>query len=202
MSTIEIIEYPWEGSEIYNGDSFLLFGYGSLVNQVSAKDVVSAKKLTPCYALGVKRVFNYSPDEIVLSRPMYQDASRGKEYSAALNLVPTANEADKPNGVVMEVYRNEIPDLVKRERGYSLIKVRCINFFDASDSMEAYALSAPEYYDNRQLVDNSLLPNVSYYQLCKQGAKNISESFLTHWMETTFIGSGIPVADWENKEGF
>lgn len=202
MKKTPIIPYPWEDAEIHSKDAFWLFGYGSLINQASAQETLDNNLLIPCIAHGIKRVFNYSPDATVLARPMYQDPTRGPRYSAALNVQYTGNANDHPNGVLRKITKAELPQLIERERGYHLIKIKCTDFFNLNTTYEAYALSAPEYFENRQLIDNSLLPKVPYYRICKQGAAEISDDFLAHWMATTFIGDGRPVAEWEVEEGF
>lgn len=197
-----MISYPWSDflSEI---DEFYLFGYGSLINEYSySKDIKSSSELIPVIGYEIKRILNYSPDEIVRSRPLYHDPNRGDRYSAAFNIIHTKKISDKVNGVLRKIKRKDFESLITRERGYSLIKVKCESFGSITrEKYEAYALSAPVYYNDRKLIDNKLLPNVPYYKICKKGASDISEDFLKLWLETSYLGDGRNVVDWEKDEG-
>lgn len=62
-------------------------------------------------------------------------------------------------------------------------------------------MTAPKVYKGRQLVNNDLLPNVPYYKICREGAAAISEAFLELWLDTSFLGDGRTVRQWEKDEG-
>jgi len=197
----KLIPYPWE--ELLNNiDNFYLFGYGSLINEYSySVDMKKSNGLVPVIGYGVKRILNYDPDEMVRRRSVYQDPERGEKYFAAFNLEYTANDKDKVNGVLRKIQKSDFTSFVARERGYSMVKIKCISFEqENNDFFEAYALCAPEYFKNRKLINNKLLPNVPYYKVCREGASKISQEFLQMWLETSFLGDGRNVIEWEKEE--
>lgn len=195
------IPYPWK--DLFSGlENFYLFGYGSLINEYSSqKDLKKSKMLFPANAYGVKRILNYSPDENVRKRSGYNDPDRGEQYSAAFNIELTKKPEDRANGVLRLIRKSDFEAFVAREVGYSLIKIPCLPFDgDNQTIIEAYTLCAPHFYNDRQLVDNTLMPNVPYYNVCKKGALDISQDFLDEWLATSFIGDGRNVSDWEADE--
>ncbi len=196
-----LILYPWK--ELLNNiDNFYLFGYGSLINEYSySVDMKKSNGLIPVIGYGVKRILNYDPDEIVRSRPLYQDPERGEKYFAAFNVEYTANEKDKVNGVLRKIEKSDFASFIARERGYSMVKIKCTSFEkESNETFEAFTLCAPEFFENRKLINNQLLPNVPYYKICREGASQISEEFLQMWLETSFLGDGRNVMEWEKEE--
>ncbi|MAB47605.1 MAG: hypothetical protein CMC05_03140 [Flavobacteriaceae bacterium] len=197
-----IFLYPWTPL-VKAKKSFNLFGYGSLINQYSSKEAISnSVALEPVMGYGVKRILNYDPDENVRSRAIYQDPDRGNEYFGVFNLDYTGDYKNKVNGVMRKVEVEDFDNLVKREVGYSLVKIQCQDFNNSKAPLvEAYTLVAPLNFNGRQLVNNELLPNVPYYKVCRDGAKHVSEQFLEVWLDTSFLGNGKNVRDWEKEEG-
>ncbi|MCB4808573.1 hypothetical protein LG651_09940 [Tamlana sp. 62-3] len=198
----DLIIYPWE-KFLEESKGFNLFGYGSLINQYSSQETISnSTQLQPVMGFGIKRVLNYDPDENVRSRSIYHDPERGDEYFGVFNLEYTGNIQDKANGVLRKVETGDFENFVKREVGYSLVKIRCQDFYNSSSPFtDAYALVAPQKFNGRQLVNNELLPNVPYYKLCRDGSRYVSEKFLEVWLDTSFLGNGKNVRDWEKEEG-
>ena len=197
-----IYPYPWTAF-LEQKTSFHLFGYGSLINQYSSQQAINnSASLVPVMGYGIRRVLNYDPDEHVRSRAIYQDPERGDEYFGVFNLEYTGRIDDAANGVMRVVEQADFENFVRREVGYSLVGIQCRDF-EKSDSplIEAYTLVAPPYFDGRKLVNNDLLPNVPYYRVCRDGAAHISEKFLEVWLDTSFLGNGLNVRDWEQAEG-
>ena len=195
------IPYPWK-EFLKNRECFNIFGYGSLINQYSSQQAINnLNELIPVMGYGIKRILNYDPDENVRSRAIYHDADRGEEYFGAFNIEYTGKDEDKANGVMRVVEKADFENLVTREVGYSLVKIKC-QLFGKSDSkfIEAYTLVAPLVYNGRQLVNNALLPNVPYYKVCREGAAEVSEKFLEVWLNTSFLGDGRSVRTWEKDE--
>ncbi|SHJ62670.1 hypothetical protein [Pseudozobellia thermophila] len=194
--------YPWKDF-LRSKDEFNLFGYGSLINQFSSqKDIKGSLQLVPVTAIGVKRILNYDPDENVRSRPIYHDPDRGEPYFGAFNVQYTGLDHDRANGVLRRVQKSDYANFTAREIGYSLVRIECFPFDrPEAKSIEAYTLVAPEVYNGRQLVNNDLLPNVPYYKICRDGAKAISAAFLQQWLDTSFLGDGRSVRQWEKDEG-
>ncbi len=197
----DMIPYPWK-EFLSKINSFYLFGYGSLINEYSySVDMKTSNGLIPVMGFGIKRILNYDPDEKVRSRPLYQDPLRGEEYFAAFNVEYTQDVKDKANGVLRKIEKSDFESFVSRERGYSLVKIICESFGKENPkTYEAYTLCAPEYFQGRKLVNNQLLPNVPYYKICKQGAAEVSDDFLEVWLDTSFLGDGRNVREWEKDE--
>ena len=42
----------------------------------------------------------------------------------------------------------------------------------------------------QRVVDNSLLPNPSYVEICLAGAKEVSPEFVTAFLDTSYLGDG------------
>lgn len=198
----ELIVYPWDDF-LSTVNEFYLFGYGSLINEFSySNDMKNSTGLIPVIGYGIKRILNYDPDETVRSRPLYHDPERSDNYFAAFNVQYTKNSNDLVNGVLRKIRKSDFESLVTRERGYSLVKINCVSFDPLNRTeFEAYTLCAPEFFNGRKLINNDLLPNVPYYRLCKKGAADISKEFLKLWLETSFLGDGRNVLDWEKDEG-
>lgn len=197
-----LIPYPWH-SLLAKKEPFNLFGYGSLINQFSSQKAINnSTELIPVMGYGIKRVMNYDPDENVRSREIYQDTERGDEYFGVFNLEYTANSKDIANGVMRTVEPSDFENFVKREVGYSLVKIECRLFENIDDEpFEAYTLVAPLEFNGRKLVNNKLLPNVPYYKICRDGAEHISKQFLEVWLDTSFLGDDRNVREWEKEEG-
>ncbi|MBC2844903.1 hypothetical protein [Winogradskyella flava] len=198
----DLIPYPWKDF-LKGNNGFNLFGYGSLINQFSSKEAISnSTQLKPVMGFGIKRVLNYDPDENVRSRPIYQDPERGDEYFGVFNIEYSGNGLDRANGVMRTVEPNDFENFVKREVGYSLVKIKCQDFYNPSSPIiDAYTLVAPKVFNGRQLVNNELLPNVPYYKICREGAAEVSDAFLQVWLDTSFLGDGRGVRTWEQEEG-
>jgi|GEM_PF-1927958 len=197
-----LIPYPWQ-SFLEERESFYLFGYGSLINQYSSRQTIqNSDQLVPVMGYGVRRVLNYDPDENVRSRPLYQDPERDDTYFGAFNLEHTGEIADAVNGVLRRVHKQDFESFVSREVGYDLVKIVCQDFDTPNAPFrEAYTLVAPNEFNGRKLVNNELLPNVPYYTICREGAAAVSDSFLKVWLDTSFVGDGRNVKDWETDEG-
>lgn len=197
-----LIPYPWS-SFLERKESFNLFGYGSLINQYSSQKAINnSSTLVPVIGYGIKRVLNYDPDENVRSRAIYQDPERGDEYFGVFNLEYTADSKDMANGVMRMVEPEDFENFVKREVGYSLVKIQCQDFGKPNAPiLDAYTLAAPLEFNGRKLVNNELLPNVPYYKVCRDGAGHVSQKFLEIWLDTSFLGDGRNVRDWEKEEG-
>lgn len=195
------IKYPWSDF-LKEKHSFNLFGYGSLINQYSSQLALKySTELIPVTGFGIKRVLNYDPDEMVRSRPIYHDPERGDEYFGVFNIEYTGRVGDKANGVLRRVEKSDFENFVSREVGYSLVKIDCTQFGVLQENrMEAYTLVAPQIFKGRQLINNQLLPNVPYYKLCREGAQSVSNEFLEMWLETSFLGDGRNVREWEMTE--
>ncbi|HEX7183086.1 MAG TPA: TIR domain-containing protein [Thermoanaerobaculia bacterium] len=211
MSTFDecTYEYPWTGleEELASRDqsSIRLLGYGSLLNQESAARTflsTSPDRFLPAVAFGVVRLFNYEmPDELrTRYRPISDPLFRG-----LLNAYVTGSLTNAANGTLIEVDLNEIDPLRKREVGYDLKPIVCIewNGREGARPILAYILSCPDrLWKGKRLIGYDLHPHPDYFELCYKGAACFSESFRQFWLETTFLADGetkVALADLEKE---
>lgn len=196
--------YPWEGLEKkvkrMERSSLPFVGYGSLLNSASAALTLSDETLRtrrPIIAFGVRRIFNYAMGPAVgrYGKPK-QDID-----SAALNIRMTRSVEDTLNAVLIEIPLSDIPTLRKREIGYDLEPVACVDWNGLQEwPFISYILLCPdEPRLGKKRTNNALLPHRKYYQVCREGAKESGELFLQYWLSTTYLADGVtPVAEWES----
>jgi hypothetical protein len=185
--------YPWKGLEekiahLPDGRLFLI-GYGSLLSKNSALrslEPSSVEDSRPVLALGARRVFNYAIPEDKLKA--YGEVFRSRAR-AALNAEYTRSATDAINGRLIRVAAADISALRKREFGYDLRAVACLDWNDRrAQPFTAFVLVAIQPTQNGRLIlDDHLLPNPSYYRECRTGASSISEAFLRMYLETTYL---------------
>jgi hypothetical protein len=197
-------EYPWRGLEeaatAMPNNKFPLVGYGSLLNRESAgRSVkeVGAEKYSPVVTLGALRVFNYVIQESMFK--FYRRTSSPLER-AALNVLYTKSPAHAVNGRLLMVEPNDLAALREREFGYDLRPVSCLRWLDWNGAaFVAYILvAANSEVGGRRVIDDSILPNPSYYRVCREGAIAVSESFLQLYLYSTFLGDKkTALAAWE-----
>jgi hypothetical protein len=178
-------------------------GYGSLLNSASASFTFKDEILRyrrPVIVFGARRVFNYSMGPAVerYGKPEHDIDS------AALNIRLTGSVEDTLNAVLIEIPLSEIPALRKREIGYDLEPVACIDWNGLEKRFFiAYLLLCPdEPRLGKKRTDNTLMPHRNYYLVCKEGAKEFGEPFLQYWLSTTYLADGITsVNEWESIAG-
>ncbi len=195
--------YPWDGLEEKvkrMARSALPFvGYGSLLNSASAALTLSDEALRsrrPIIAFGARRIFNYAMGSAV---GRYGKPKKNID-SAALNIRMTRSVKDTLNAVLIEIPLRDIPALMKREIGYDLEPVVCIDWNGLREyPFISYILVCPdETRLGKKRTDNDLLPHRKYYSVCREGAREFGEPFLRYWLSTTYLAEGVtPVAKWE-----
>lgn len=200
---VSAFSYPWDGLEDSlreAGDATLrLVGYGSLVNAASAAMTVSnpgVRAMRPVVAFGVRRVFNYVMNPANSS----YSPSTLPQARALLNVRVSGKIEHALNGTLLEVGLEDLPALRERESDYDLAPVVCLNWgAEHRDPFVAWILVCHEGSERgRRRVDNGLLPNRDYYEICRAGAASFGAEFLCAWLDSTFLGNGeISVRTWE-----
>lgn len=199
-----VYQYPWVSLERElkrRGLSCLpLIAYGSLINIKSATYTLSDQschRSQPVISFGARRLFNYKlPEENRYGQ------IEGR-YQAALNVKITNNIDDVVNGKLFKIKLHDIPACRKRENGYDLVPITTINWNDIeAPPFLAYILRCPDDpIDEKQLIDNHIVPHSHYYLTCRTGALHISVDFLRFWLDTTYMADGItPVTHWKGGE--
>jgi hypothetical protein len=195
--------YPWDGLEDGMKANCLtdisMIGYGSLANSESAGQTLSEEVLRsfqPVIAFGVRRLFNYEmPDDVTRYAPAIHPLAK-----AALNANSTGKIDDIINGIVMKLSITEIPAMRKREVGYDLVPVACLEWNDLErPPFLAYILCCfDEPRQGKRHTNNNIEPHRGYYAVCRKGASKFGEKFLRLWLNTTYLADGVtPVAEWE-----
>lgn len=189
-------DYPWNGLESYMADQpdrrIALIGYGSLLNPDSAARTISDTPLEghpPVLAMGGRRLFNYVIPASALGR--YPKTGAPRE-SAALNIEYSCSEHDLFNGRLIEVTLGDLEGLRKREYGYDLRPVAYVPWNNMKSAPKrAYVLVAEKAcVGGRKVIDNTLLPQPGYAEICRKGAALVSPEFLTVYLKTTWLGDG------------
>ncbi len=181
-----------------------IFGYGSLINKVSAGRSVKPEALDtmrPVIAFGAKRLFGYN------ARASERWGVLDPKERAMLNIVPSWNLTDRVNGVVLEVDAEDLASLVEREVGYDLVPILVATWNDDHEAdpvlnLEvAYTFSASsELRDNVLYTATQFYPVRGYLKAVRDGAAEFGETFARFWEATTFLGNGTTSVDeWDEK---
>jgi len=153
----------------------IIFGYGSLMNEVSLRETVpDVGRVMPALLEGYERVFNVES--------LFTFTEDGGMY-AVLNV--QEREGVVMNGVCFEVTQAYIDDLLKREEGYELRDVyvtpygggntmKAVMFMDVSDKRQDFVFG-----DSMQMA---------YLERCADGARSHGEEFYEKFLDTTLIG--------------
>jgi hypothetical protein len=198
-------DYPWDGLEDvvahFPTHRLLLVGYGSLLNQHSIAKTIEARPpegYPPVLALGARRVFNYV---IPAAKLKAYGGTFGQREHAALNVDYTQSAANALNGRLIMVSTMDISRLRAREFGYDLRPVACLPWNDKhAKPFTAFVLVAVKPARNgRQLLDDEALPHPSYYRVCREGARAVSETFLQVYLQTTYLADHkTTLVEWEH----
>jgi hypothetical protein len=199
------LPHPWpelkERAESEGATGILILGYGSLVNASSASKTLTGDTVStslPIVGFGAKRLFNYDMPLLDRYGPPHEPRS-----NAALNAEATSDPMDLVNGVCISIPLGELDAFRKRELGYDLARVPCLDWADPSGRpFPAWILCCPADADlAARITSRDLLPHHKYYRVCRTGAEVFGDRFLRLWLETTYLADGItPVAEWETPE--
>ena len=147
-------------------------GYGSLMSHNSLKKTIKDKKFTPVIVKGYKRVFDLKENS-----------------SDVLNLEKSPKSYF--NGIMFSINDKELIKLKEREDDYNLEETKVYDF--KTEKSLGIALIVIDYLVN---IDKKLLPDKSYFILCREAAYHISEEFGKLWDETTYTSKEEKVSDW------
>jgi hypothetical protein len=147
-----------------------VFGYGSLMNEVSLrKTIPHAHILGTDELVGYRRVFNLKSSHRI--NPITG------QHSSVLNVEPDLDTI--MFGLVIEVPKNDSAALLKRECGYDLHTVELASGETVSIFMKAGHKPHP-------YLENDLL-QTEYLNICLEGAKTIGEAFYNNFLDSTFL---------------
>ena len=168
-------------------EAIYLVGYGSLLNpQSAARSIRNTPPAghPPVVALGARRMFNYRMPEIYFERYGVQP---GLLDRAALNAEPARDAVI--TGRLIAFALSDLPELRIRETAYDLHPVACQRWNNSDTKpFTAYVLCCPyESWEDKPYSDDTLMPYQPYYDLCRSGAAQVSERFLSLYLQTTFL---------------
>lgn len=184
--------YPWAELEqdiASSGSPLRLVGYGSLLNPRSARRTIPSTPPDghlPVLAFGARRVFNYVMPDSLFARCGEKPPAVER---AALNMDWTGVADDYFNGRVIEVPVSDLEALREREQGYHLDPVLWIPWrTEGAPAQVAYVLRADDTpWHGRVVIDDSILPNIPYVNLCREGARLVDELFEELLLTTTWL---------------
>jgi hypothetical protein len=201
--------YPNEGFEKvasrFPKGKVLLFGYGSLMNRLSASRSVkneALESMCPCIAFGVKRLFNYKA-----VKTQHWGEDQDPKEKAMLNIAQTLNIASLANGVMIEVDAEDFGRLVQRETGYDLVPILVASWNDIrSQNPEikihvAYTFAASQELRNHiNYTSTKYYPVRGYLHAVQEAALIYGVDFARMWNSTTYLADGTTKLDeWDEK---
>jgi hypothetical protein len=199
---LPLYAYPWQAlTEDLDRRGLThvpVVGYGSLLNSESAAQTLSAGSLEgrrPILAFGVLRLFTRAMSSVATDR-----SAGNPDVRAALNVRITGRQEDVVNGALIQVAREDLEALRRRERRYDLVPVACVEWDDRTvPPFTAYILVSPEELWRAESAAHPVIePHPEYYQTCRRGAAEFGDAFLRFWLATTFLADGVtPVSAWE-----
>jgi len=183
----------------------LLFGYGSLINEKSAKKSMSEEtfnSIKPVAAFGLQRVFDYKA-----SKTDHWGANQNELEKAMLNLKPTDSYEDAVNGVTFEVNAKDLSELVKREKGYDLVPILVADWDDVSHENPSVAIkvvytfiASSEPREGNVYTSSKHYPVRGYLEAIQEGAMRFGEQYRDFWNRTTYLADATTeVTKWDKS---
>lgn len=209
LSTYPSYKYPNSKSQEilkkYPNGKVLLFGYGSLINVVSAARSVSPEaiqSMKPVVAFGLKRIFNYKASNVSRWGPDLNENEK-----AMLNVEPKTTYNHIINGIVMEVGPEDLAQLIQRETGYDLVPVLVADWDEVISQNRsvnikiAYTFLVPDELRNGiDYTQTKYCPVRGYLHLVQEGAAVFGPQFLDFWNATTYLSNGTtPITEWDEE---
>jgi cation transport regulator ChaC len=207
LVTFPFFQYPNAGhKEIVNhfpSNKVLLFGYGSLMNKVSAARSMKAEaveSMEPAIAFGVKRLFNYK-----VTDPSRWGTEQNRKERAMLNIAQTLNIGYMANGVILEVDGEDLTKLVSRETGYDLVPILVASWDEVMNQNPeieirvAYTFVAVnELRNNTAYTSTEFYPVLGYLHAVQEASQTYGEEFAAFWNATTYLADGTtPIEGWD-----
>ncbi len=207
LASYPFFQYPNEGHQDildrFPDGKVLIYGYGSLMNKVSAARSMkpeAVKSMQPAIAFGVKRIFNYK-----VTDPSRWGIDQHRKERAMLNLATTTNIGSIANGVIMEVDAEDLSRLVSRETGYDLVPTLVATWDDVmAQNPEvkirvAYTFVAlNELRNNTSYTSTEFYPVLGYLHAIQEASQTYGPEFATFWNATTYLANGTTkINDWD-----
>lgn len=207
LITFPFFQYPNDGHQKvvdhFPSGKVLLFGYGSLMNKVSAARSMKAEaveSMEPAIAFGVKRLFNYK-----VTDPSRWGKDQNPKERAMLNVAQTLNLGYMANGVVLQVDAEDLTQLVARETGYDLVPIPIASWYDVMDQNPeieirvAYTFVAVnELRNNTVYTSTEYYPVLGYLYAIQEASQTYGQEFAAFWNATTYLADGTtPIEGWD-----
>lgn len=207
LVTFPFFQYPNDGHQEITkyspSNKVLLFGYGSLMNKVSAARSMKAaavESMKPAIAFGVKRLFNYK-----VTDPSRWGTEQNRKERAMLNISQTLNIGSMANGVVLEVDAEDLSKLVSREIGYDLVPILVASWDDVMhqnpeiEIRVAYTFVAVnELRNNTAYTSTEYYPVLGYLHAVQEASQLYGPEFAAFWNATTYLANGTtPIEGWD-----
>lgn len=199
LVTYPFYQYPNDGHQElvdhFPSGKVLLFGYGSLMNKVSAARSMkpeAVESMEPVVAFGVKRLFNYK-----VTDPSRWGPEKSHKERAMLNIAQTLNISNMANGVVIEVDAEDLTRLVSRETGYDLVPILVASWDDVMNENSdvkirvAYTFVAVnELRNNTSYTSTEYYPVLGYLHAVQDASEAYGDEFASFWNATTYLADG------------
>lgn len=200
-------QYPNEGhQEItsrFPDGKVLIYGYGSLMNKISAARSMkpaAVASMQPAIAFGVKRIFNYK-----VTDPSRWGLDQNRKERAMLNLATNTNIASIANGVILEVDVEDLSNLVSREVGYDLIPILVATWDDVvsqNPHLEIHVaytfVAVNELRNNISYTSTEFYPVLGYLHAVQEASQTYGPEFAAFWNATTYLANGTTkIDDWD-----
>lgn len=207
LITFPFYQYPndnhQEAINHFPSGKVLVFGYGSLMNKLSAGRSMKAEaveSMEPAIAFGVKRLFNYK-----VTDPSRWGSKQNRKEKAMLNIAQTLNLGYMANGVILEVDAEDLSKLVSRETGYDLVPIPVASWNEVmSQNPEveirvAYTFVAVnELRNNTAYTSTEYYPVLGYLHAVQEASEAYGPEFAEFWNATTYLADGTtPVEGWD-----
>ena len=164
-----------------------LFGFGSLINLVSAqksfKRVLTQNDLIPIKIKGYERVWN-----------AIESIRFGNEIVNGVFLNIQKNENSILDGVIIEISQEELEILKLREKNYSCITIKSKDVL--SEKFKSDLIAFMTTNENKLAKEgdiNTFIPS-KYIEVVKEALKNYSDDFVKEF-EKSFTNYPFPLKD-------
>ena len=150
--------------------------YGSLLNKDELKKQnIDLESIKYVKVYGFKRVFNQLPS--------WRKVDGNKK--AVMNV--EYDESSWFNAILLENLSDEyIKDLDERERGYDRISIKDGDVITYDGIIIKNCII---YKGKSGKQDDTILPNPTYFEICKSGAKSHFKEFYVDYLNTTYKNS-------------
>jgi hypothetical protein len=207
LSSYSTLRYPNDDFEDlaarFPDQKILIFGYGSLMNKLSAARSISRESIQtmrPVVAFGLKRLFNYHPVSLERWGPDLHPREK-----AMLNVMPVTTYKTIINGVALEASIEDVRGLIKRERGYDLVPILIADWNSVSKESPdvvvkvAYTFLVPEEIRcGIAYIQQKYYPVKGYLKMVREGAAAFGSDFLVYFDNTTFLANGVTaINEWD-----